>query len=194
MKTIIKFFIIFFVLFVFSFEHMHAQCFHRPHLRLIIENKPGDATVIHVVDSTYSNDIYHWSFNYGVYNYEDSAKVAHFQGKFWVEVINAYQCRDTIYGNIIKPYVIYDDSLIPGFSIKGLSNSVLIYPNPSSGEIKIDALGNTTKIQILNSIGQIIKEESVEAKKDFKYNFSPGAYIVNVFIKDKIITKKIIIE
>ncbi|MFN5673680.1 MAG: T9SS type A sorting domain-containing protein, partial [Bacteroidota bacterium] len=67
-----------------------------------------------------------------------------------------------------------------------------IYPNPSSGLIRIEA-ETETEITITNALGQHIKTLTLNAQNNFKANVSiqtKGLY----FLKTKSLTEKLIIE
>jgi len=86
-------------------------------------------------------------------------------------------------------------------SIIGLENSnpsILIYPNPSAGEIEINfnTLPSNAVIEIYNYIGQLISNKPVQSEKEV-LNFKDaanGVYILRITSNDKIIHVKRLIK
>ena len=72
--------------------------------------------------------------------------------------------------------------------------SLLIYPNPTSGKINVEA-NNIAEIEVMNVVGQNIAIYKVNADSyeiDMT-GFDTGVYFVNVKTENEIITKKIIL-
>jgi hypothetical protein len=77
-------------------------------------------------------------------------------------------------------------------------NSVSIYPNPTnSNEIEIYTLETITKISLINSIGQIVKEiaQPIFKQNTFKLNnLQQGFYFLQITAENGSLTKKIIVN
>ncbi|MDP1801483.1 MAG: T9SS type A sorting domain-containing protein [Bacteroidota bacterium] len=77
------------------------------------------------------------------------------------------------------------------------NSSIKIYPNPTNDILNIDVdiiNGNSSKLQILNSLGQIVREEKIKDPKS-QINISQlpsGVYTLKVFIENEYKTFKII--
>jgi len=64
-----------------------------------------------------------------------------------------------------------------------VNNSIIIYPNPVSNELTIEAenLNENTKVEILNSVGMVLYNGILQAKTTVKTsNFPIGIYLVKV--------------
>jgi hypothetical protein len=86
---------------------------------------------------------------------------------------NTYMVKQTICGHIKYDTVVVHASGLGLVSSSGVENSVKIYPNPASEilNVELEILNGTstrsvTKIQIINSLGQIIREEEIDVKNN----------------------------
>jgi hypothetical protein len=86
---------------------------------------------------------------------------------------NTYMVKQTICGLIKYDTVVVHASGLGLVSSSGVENSVKIYPNPASEilNVELEILNGTstrsvTKIQIINSLGQIIREEEIDLKNN----------------------------
>lgn len=73
-------------------------------------------------------------------------------------------------------------------------NRVSIYPNPTNGKITVSSEIEILKIEILNSIGVIMKtinDKGYKTQIDVS-EFSKGTYFVSLYMTDNIIIKKLI--
>ena len=74
------------------------------------------------------------------------------------------------------------------------NEKLLIYPNPTSGKVRVDA-DNITEIKVMNIVGQNVATYNVNADSceiDMS-GFDTGMYFVNVKTGNEIVTKKIIL-
>jgi hypothetical protein len=77
---------------------------------------------------------------------------------------------------------------------------ILVYPNPANKVLNIELKEASSRIinfQIINSIGQIVKEEDVDLKENtsIKVNdLQEGIYILNLHIDKENITKRFVVE
>ena len=77
------------------------------------------------------------------------------------------------------------------------ANSIAIYPNPAKDMFTVDAKGiKISKLQLINTIGQTVWEESnVSGKKQVSTReFPAGIYILQGVSQNGTFSKKIIIE
>jgi hypothetical protein len=92
----------------------------------------------------------------------------------------------------------YCDSVL--FTVTGISeNSLLeqsihVYPNPSSGVFTIDSDVEIKTLELINSLGEIIKQEEIKAK-EYYFNgatLSPGIYFMKLETEKGTVQKKMI--
>jgi hypothetical protein len=75
-----------------------------------------------------------------------------------------------------------------------LFNGCSIFPNPTSNEFAITVPPTTTQIQILNSLGQIVKETLVDKQTNFNFTIdNSGLYFLQITTNKLTVTKKIIV-
>nr|MBP7477888.1 T9SS type A sorting domain-containing protein [Chitinophagales bacterium] len=79
-------------------------------------------------------------------------------------------------------------------NLNNLENDVTIYPNPAVNNAFIEMDGyNMEKLQVCNSIGQIVLNESPMSSK-YEINttdLNDGVYFVKVYVREQWITKKL---
>ena len=90
-------------------------------------------------------------------------------------------------------------TVITGIQENDPAVNVLLYPNPSCDYITIlSTNGNPIQnIQITNLTGKIVKQVITAVKPETEINISnisPGLYIVRIFLKEGIVSKKITIQ
>ena len=86
-----------------------------------------------------------------------------------------------------------------GLKDKGVqSNNFIVYPNPASNFVSINyATTNESKVQLKNTLGQIVFEKNFKGNVTDNLNlnsFSNGNYIISITEKEGTINKKIIIN
>lgn len=116
-------------------------------------------------------------------------------------------------GNGFKKYSFNDDRVVTKISNNDIHNKqnfekysntnkenqfIEVYPNPNEGHFYLYVsfdVKEIISINITNSIGKVVYETN-ELNNNNLINIEPyqGIYILNVILKDKILTKKIIIE
>jgi hypothetical protein len=73
-----------------------------------------------------------------------------------------------------------------------------VYPNPSSGNIRIDfPFAGVTKVELVNSIGKVVLTQSIEATQvshEIKTSIPSGLYVVRLTHKNRTLSSKIIID
>ena len=85
---------------------------------------------------------------------------------------NTYMVKQTICGLIKYDTVVVHASGLGLVGSSGVENSVKIYPNPANEMLTVEFVtlsgveASNTKIQIINSLGQIIREEEIDLKNN----------------------------
>jgi hypothetical protein len=80
---------------------------------------------------------------------------------------------------------------------EGVYNDIIIYPNPTFGNIHIEGLsGDGNKVELIDFTGKIIsiwnnlnQDESIQLN-----NFYPGTYLLKIYSDQKTVVKKIILQ
>jgi hypothetical protein len=92
----------------------------------------------------------------------------------------------------------YGDEDLWGFTVNSTlevndiqtSSSMVIYPNPSTGDFRFKGLADLSgqlRIQVSNTYGQIVWEESItDANQQFTIE-SPGVYLVSILENDQML-------
>ncbi|MBB3699939.1 family 16 glycosylhydrolase [Flammeovirga yaeyamensis] len=71
--------------------------------------------------------------------------------------------------------------------------NVVVYPNPSNNLFKIKGVSQTTPVQVMNIIGEVLIDEQIEANKAIDIsNLVNGVYFVRVNIDGQWITKRLV--
>ena len=83
------------------------------------------------------------------------------------------------------------DPSIVGFTSKTEENNISVFPNPSTGVIKINAI-NIEKIEIKDLHGKLIYT-GIEKEIDLSTH-AKGVYIINISAKEGVTTEKIVLE
>jgi hypothetical protein len=96
-------------------------------------------------------------------------------------------------GTIVSNHTPYVDgafSCDQSLSVEDLkNNSIMVYPNPSNGLISIQMDGTFHKIQLFNTLGELVKEET---NSTFSIaDLTDGVYIVKVSTSSGTINQRI---
>jgi aminopeptidase YwaD len=97
-------------------------------------------------------------------------------------------------------FLVLDPNAIGIKEIKEESNSVKVYPNPAKDFLTIDLseiIDKESIIKIYNSLGQIIFEEKKAESEKIAITTSflgKGIYFIQINEKNKVSSKKVIIE
>jgi predicted PolB exonuclease-like 3'-5' exonuclease len=73
---------------------------------------------------------------------------------------------------------------------------IIIFPNPSNGEVMIENLGEITnnyKVELIDVNGNLVFTEVLQSTK-LKFDLPNGLYLMKLSTKENIYFKKIIIE
>jgi len=75
-----------------------------------------------------------------------------------------------------------------------LSNTIKIYPNPTSDQLIISGVSPGSRIQIYNSIGQQVLTTNLQNASLDLSDFMPGQYLLKAVVKDKIETARVVVQ
>lgn len=108
-----------------------------------------------------------------------------------------YQIMPEGNGLVLMMYnPIFGSAIFQNFSLKTTSfdsESIALYPNPSSGIVNLDYKQlQVSKIQVVNSLGQLVKTQSNTFEVIDIAAVLPGVYILKIDTDRGIIEKKII--
>lgn len=81
-----------------------------------------------------------------------------------------------------------------GFNDIDTDNNLIIFPNPTNGNFRLNLPSTAKHIQILNSLGQIVERKNIENETDIDFEFKEsGVYFVQIATNKLSFTKKIIV-
>ena len=81
-----------------------------------------------------------------------------------------------------------------GTDITTLDESVSVFPNPTKGSFNVIFPESSTKIQILNSLGQTVRTEWVNHQHKIEFTIKKqGIYFIRIKTDEGVITRKLII-
>lgn len=72
--------------------------------------------------------------------------------------------------------------------------NIVIYPNPSRGEITISGIETEYSVEVYNSLGSKIFESKFDGINKIQTNWSSGVYFAKITSNSKTVIKKIIVE
>lgn len=73
-------------------------------------------------------------------------------------------------------------------------NAVSVFPNPTNRNFTVTIPPLATQIQILNSLGQVVKKATVEGQTNWDFELKDtGAYLIQVVTDKQIISRKVIV-
>ncbi len=162
-----------------------------------VASSPGVFSVVQLGDSLIAPqgfDSYQWYFN----NIAISGATSYFyvatqDGDYGIVVGNANGCQSGV--NV--------PNVIIGIDDLSLSNTISVYPNPSTGsfEVTYNSTGvQTSGIQLFDKVGQLIKDENVQSVNGLNKfaikadELSGGIYMLRVTTNSKVMTKMIVIN
>jgi len=133
--------------------------------------------------STQTYPVYLWYFNGSPIPGATSIDYVPTQGgSYYVEVLNSSGCLGQS-----------DPITYSGVGIDELTNTLSIYPNPTSGVLHIQSESPIAAVTVYNSIGKKIQMNLIDNKLDLS-QLSNGVYIVGLSINNHIITKRVILS
>ena len=71
---------------------------------------------------------------------------------------------------------------------------VVVYPNPTKGNITIFGIASDAKIEVYSIIGQKVFEQNFSGETNVNLNLASGIYMAKITTESKVVTKKIVIE
>lgn len=74
------------------------------------------------------------------------------------------------------------------------SQNISFYPNPTDGSIQFDGFLNDAKVEVYSMTGKYVTTVVVENKIPVNLNLTSGVYLLKILLKNKVMTKKLIIE
>lgn len=74
------------------------------------------------------------------------------------------------------------------------SQNISFYPNPTDGSIQFDGILNEAKVEVYSMTGKYVTTAVVENKIPVNLNLTSGVYLLKILLKNKVMTKKLIIE
>lgn len=74
------------------------------------------------------------------------------------------------------------------------SQNISFYPNPTDGSIQFDGFLNEAKVEVYSMTGKYVTTVVVENKIPVNLNLTSGVYLLKILLKNKVMTKKLIIE
>ncbi len=95
--------------------------------------------------------------------------------------------------------VIYDNEVCgtSGVDEVQFSNVATIYPNPTSGKIRVELSKSASEIQIMDLSGRLLSQKSIVENLDFSFdlsNLASGIYLVRLTGKNYITTGRVVVE
>jgi len=74
------------------------------------------------------------------------------------------------------------------------SQNISFYPNPTDGSIQFDGFLNEAKVEVYSMTGKYVTTAVVENKIPVNFDLASGVYLLKILLKNKVMTKKLIIE
>ncbi len=131
-------------------------------------------------------------------------------GGTYTVVCNADGYQQAIVEDVVVPeggtravnFYLYPESFEgkAGSALTGLnentSESLMIYPNPAKEEVNISVSGNLQQVRIINNMGQLVFDQTVDAAslKVNTGNFQKGIYFVEIHTNNGVSTEKLVIK
>jgi hypothetical protein len=116
----------------------------------------------------------------------------------WFPYTSRYEHIDVEQWRIFLIYTfnIQKSSTLTGIEKQILEDQIKLFPNPNSGNFTVVVLGGTSKISLYTAEGRIIQRiVNTDQSNYFKCSIPrSGIYYLQVYTKDEILTKKIIIQ
>ena len=78
----------------------------------------------------------------------------------------------------------------------GLLNRLMLYPNPSSGAVKIKSKDDIIRCDVYNVLGELVSTEKITtSKKEHEINIvKNGLYFINIHTETGVLTNKLTIQ
>jgi len=95
------------------------------------------------------------------------------------------QIKDSIEIKVIVPDKV---------NIQGVDENIIIYPNPVSDKLFIKGVENNTKFVVFDITGKVVNSGILQNNYVSTNNLPEGMYVIKIFIKEKVIQKKFIVN
>lgn len=148
-----------------------------------------------IIDAGGSNPIYQWKKNAN--NIGTNISTYSDNGLNNGDIISCELTSDVTCsaGNIKTSNSITLTVSIPSDIETTVTNSdVLFFPNPTKDFISINANLKIDNIEIFDMNGKIVSDYLVDGNKINLKNLNDGVYLIKAYIKDEVITKKVIVK
>jgi len=126
-----------------------------------------------------------------LYNFFENSYLGFMNGMWWYEITqDANDLILTIY-NLVFGQAVFKNTTLSSrdFAL----NKIKVYPIPSNSKVFIKSNNNTiTKIEIYNTLGQVIKTVNKNLKTLDISDFPEGIYLIKIFTELGTINKRII--
>lgn len=119
-------------------------------------------------------------------------------GEMYIADNNYKYVTNDIIGTVNEPYVLYFNTLMSNDEFK--IGKMDMFPNPVKQDgmltLSIPALNKNMKVQVINSLGMVVKSENMSTEKtNLSVNLAPGVYTVKVVAGDKqLYVERLIVE
>ncbi len=74
------------------------------------------------------------------------------------------------------------------------ATKVVLYPNPTKGNITIFGIASDAKIEMFSTLGQKVFEQNFTGETTLHIDLTSGIYLAKIKVDSKVVTKKLIIE
>ena len=166
-----------------------------------VVSKPADLSFMNRADIL-SYNVYRSSDNV---NYVVVANVPYVEGQTYYEYIDTPDAAGTYYYQVTAVYDGCESDPAPAFddptvnyvtgTVDGIgenSDNVALYPNPTSGNVTIEANG-MSRITVMSVLGQVVYDTEVNAD-NYTLNmaqFNAGMYLVRVYTENGVTVKRV---
>jgi hypothetical protein len=106
-----------------------------------------------------------------------------------------------IYGRVLGSEQLkeYCDNVTGIKALHEIENSFAVFPNPSSGDIniKLNKEWNivNAQLKVVDAVGKVVYQKIVSSQQSiFNFQLSPGIYLVQLQLKEGVVTKKIVVQ
>ncbi|MCX6258526.1 MAG: T9SS type A sorting domain-containing protein [Bacteroidia bacterium] len=74
------------------------------------------------------------------------------------------------------------------------NNTIVVFPNPTSGHVRINSLPAFAQIQVINSMGQVIQKQDIRNQSGMNLTLpESGIYFIRVISGKEVISKKVVV-
>ncbi|MCX6257630.1 MAG: T9SS type A sorting domain-containing protein [Bacteroidia bacterium] len=85
-------------------------------------------------------------------------------------------------------------STVNSIKLPETDNSVIVFPNPSTGKVNITNLPVSGQLQVINSTGQTLKKVDFKSQSSLNITLSEsGIYFIRIISGNEVVTKKVVV-